>query len=435
MVQSKNASDLHVLKMQDKHHIAEAPPFDIADQVGANAMHIACRVGNLDMCVLNQQPLPRTFGACARVCTMHVVCACNGYVFASCFCALFVVLVSDVCVQVYVPAPSVTNEQRALVRRVQWLVELGLALDSKAHNGATPAHDAAATGHLTCLQCLFFHKPSLKDCTLLRNALLPIHMAALYGQTEVLRWLLEDLASDPVDIATDGSTCLHYAAARGHVNTIKYLASKLTPDQISIKNTKGVAALTKACEVNCLEGVKVLLDAGAEKASAADEVAGVAHLAHAAARSGALATLKFLIDSDPGLLTLKDVDGATPAHFAAAAGQEGTLRYLLTEITKLPEATKELCWRDNNGSTPIHDAAFNGKIGSLRVLADTGVDLSLQVRVHSSALPLDSVCARACVYCVVYYLSSSDCGVVKLLHFNFVNSLSAALYFVGACLP
>lgn len=113
VAKSNSAADLHVLKMKDKHSVGDAPPSDVTDKAGATALHIACRVGNLDM--------------------------------------------------------------------VQWLVELELNLEAKAHNGATAAHDAAATGHLVCLQCLLYHKPRLINSTLNLNGVLPIHLAAMYA--------------------------------------------------------------------------------------------------------------------------------------------------------------------------------------------------------------------------------------------------------------
>lgn len=74
---------------------------------------------------------------------------------------------------------------------IQWLVERKCNLRAEARNGATAAHDAAGAGKLTCLQCLHYHNESLSTVTLATNELLPLHLAAMFGQLTVVAWLVE----------------------------------------------------------------------------------------------------------------------------------------------------------------------------------------------------------------------------------------------------
>lgn len=116
---------LHHLQMMDKHGVS-GPPLDVRDGFGASALHFACRSGNLEM--------------------------------------------------------------------VQWLVENMVNIRAEARfallrqrvdspmfcrNGATALHDAAASGHLMCMQCLLFHDRSLAHGTLNDNEMHPLHLAAL----------------------------------------------------------------------------------------------------------------------------------------------------------------------------------------------------------------------------------------------------------------
>ena len=82
-----------------------------------------------------------------------------------------------------------------------------------AHNGATAAHDAAAVGHLDCLQFLLQHTHcSARDKTVEGASVL--HIACRFGRGEVVRWLLNQGDSSSVDKGANNVTPVHLAAAK-----------------------------------------------------------------------------------------------------------------------------------------------------------------------------------------------------------------------------
>ena len=107
----------------------------------------------------------------------------------------------------------------------------------------------------------------------------------------------------------------------------------------------------------------------------ADAPAGI-EPGHAAAKMGALATLMYLVELNPGVLEERNSDGATVVHYAASAGQEGALAYIVGKLGGLSEAARAQAMLDDAGRTAAHHAASNGQQGSLRVLSDRNMALS-----------------------------------------------------------
>ena len=98
---------------------------------------------------------------------------------------------------------------------------------------------------------------------------------------------------------------------------------------------------------------------------------------HAAARLDDLTCLQLLLHfqkdahTSAGLMA-RTQDGATPLHFAAAAGSVNSLGWLLDEVKKLGLDTEP---RDKDGNSPLHHAAQSGHADCLKVLAAHGVAL------------------------------------------------------------
>eukprot|EP00054_Salpingoeca_dolichothecata_P008531 m.48433 g.48433 ORF g.48433 m.48433 type:complete len:508 (-) comp17792_c2_seq1:53-1576(-) len=254
---------------------------------------------------------------------------------------------------------------------VQWLIENNIDIHVEARNGALPVHDAAATGNLNCLQCFVFHDEKITQNCLNDNEILPIHLAAMFGRTEVVRWLLELKHNAPADLAGNGSSILHYAAQGGHVPTVAFLTTAHGKNLLELKNNGGATPLYRACEEGKEDVVRFLLEEGADASVTIDELKPI----HIAGRLGHTGVVQVLLKHNPEAFHDATEDGATVFHFAAAAGSLDTLQFLLDERARRPPTEVLRSWTDNFGCTPVHDAAGMGQLDALKLMAERGIYL------------------------------------------------------------
>lgn len=91
---------------------------------------------------------------------------------------------------------------------------------------------------------------------------------------------------------------------------------------------------------------------------------------HDAASKGNLAAVQKLVKASPANINLKDKTGATPLHFATAAGAKPVVEYLLANKADI-EAQK------TDGVRAVHVAAALGKLDILKLLVAKGAKLDL----------------------------------------------------------
>ncbi|XP_012577507.1 PREDICTED: espin [Condylura cristata] len=120
------------------------------------------------------------------------------------------------------PSPAGSSAQRQEGRA-------GQASAASRSGPCTPAHDAAATGHLACLQWLLSQGGcGVQDTD--NSGATALHLAARFGHPEVVDWLLRHGGGDPT-VATDtGALPIHYAAAKGDFPSLRLLIGHY-PDQ------------------------------------------------------------------------------------------------------------------------------------------------------------------------------------------------------------
>ena len=92
--------------------------------------------------------------------------------------------------------------------------------------------------HLTSSQCIIFHDQSLAEFIMGAMGLKAIHLAAMFGQTNVVKWLINRRYSLPAVACANGSRPLHFAAAQGHVDTVMALL-KVPSSPCSAKRSYG----------------------------------------------------------------------------------------------------------------------------------------------------------------------------------------------------
>ena len=57
-----------------------------------------------------------------------------------------------------------------------------------------------------------------------------VHLAAEYGHSECLRYLVAEAGADPNAQTKDGRTAMHFAASNGHLECLKFLLTEAVTD-------------------------------------------------------------------------------------------------------------------------------------------------------------------------------------------------------------
>ncbi|MEX0676079.1 MAG: ankyrin repeat domain-containing protein, partial [Pirellulales bacterium] len=183
----------------------------------------------------------------------------------------------------------------------------------------------------------------------------------------------------------NGRAALHIAASGGHLKVMKLLIDHGA--DVNAKDRSRRSPLVEAAALLEPQAVKILLEAGAELADSALEVA---------SRNGRIEAAKLLMEAgvrpDAGMagaasgghseilnllldkganVNVRLSDGSTPLHLAARSGGLNTVRLLLGRGAD-PNAT------DNKGETPLHSAiAGHSDLESIRLLVQSGANLDV----------------------------------------------------------
>ncbi|XP_014393128.1 PREDICTED: espin-like protein [Myotis brandtii] len=221
--------------------------------------------------------------------------------------------------------------------------------NQRAHNGATPVHDAAATGSLAEL-CWLVREGGcgLQDQD--DSGVSPLHLAARFAHPVLVEWLLREGHAATLE-TLEGAPPLHHAAVSGDLTCLKLLAAAHR-SSVNRRTRSGASPLYLACQEGHLHLAQFLVkDCGADVHLRALD--GMSAL-HAAAARGHYSLVVWLVTFTDIGLTARDNEGATALHFAARGGHTPILDRLLLLGAPI--------MRDSWGGTPLHDAAENGQM-------------------------------------------------------------------------
>ncbi|XP_018577961.1 uncharacterized protein LOC108916237 [Anoplophora glabripennis] len=158
-----------------------------------------------------------------------------------------------------------------------------------------------------------------------------------------------------------GRTPLHYAANRGHFETIDFLAEQGARIDSADKN--GQIPLHFAALNGHLDAVKLLHGLGQDVNTGDGNGLTALHLA---ARNGHLKTVKFLLEQGADF-NAGDFHGRTPLHFAASYGHLDSVKFLL-------ERGADFNFGDNYGRTALQFSAWKGHLDTVKFLIELGAD-------------------------------------------------------------
>ena len=175
---------------------------------------------------------------------------------------------------------------------------------------STPLHMAAEYGQLEVVQLLIQHGANIN----IANCYTPLHLAARSGHLSVVKCLVEMAHADlTAKDKEEGSTPLHLAARNGHLSVVQYLVEK-EPADLTAKTREGKTPLYLAAEKGQLEVVECLVKNRYVEVNAADS--GGKTPLHLAAENGRLQVVEYLVKERHADLTAKTCEGKTPRDLA-----------------------------------------------------------------------------------------------------------------------
>uniref|UniRef100_A0A8D0KZP6 Ankyrin repeat domain 52 n=1 Tax=Strix occidentalis caurina TaxID=311401 RepID=A0A8D0KZP6_STROC len=319
---------------------------------------------------------------------------------------------------------------------LELLVNNGADVNFQSKEGKSPLHMAAIHGRFTRSQILIQNGSEIDCADKYGNT--PLHVAARYGHELLISTLMTngaDTASFPLtpcpscppgqlysivsslsnehvlsagfDINTPdnlGRTCLHAAASGG---TPLHYAAANGSYQCTVTLVTAGASINEA---DCKGCTPLHYAAASDTYRRAETHSGNSHdteeepLKESRLKE-AFFCLEFLLDNgaDP---SLRDKQGYTAVHYAAAYGNRQNLELLLEMSFN--------CLEDVESTipvSPLHLAAYNGHCEALKTLAETLVNLD--VRDHKGRTALYLATERGSTECVEVLTSHGASALVK----------------------
>jgi serine/threonine-protein phosphatase 6 regulatory ankyrin repeat subunit B len=199
-----------------------------------------------------------------------------------------------------------------------------------------------------------------------KNGATPFIMACVAGCVDAVRMLYQHAGPQALqETDNEGKTPLHFAADRGHGETVTFLISEGA--EANSKDNGGRTSLLWASHKGRTGVVQMLVQHMGKQAVQETDNNGVTAL-HLAAIGGHEETAAFLI-SKGAECSSRTAEELTPLMLACWEGRLGAVRLLLQHMG--PEALQE---RNRNGGTAIHCACVKGHGAVVRVLLIGGAD-------------------------------------------------------------
>ena len=358
--------------------------------VSFDAVHEACR-GNHDECLALLLPYVETtqmgFGMLLSECIHADHTACTEVLLQH-----WKSLCSNVA---FVPHGKEEEEDRPCPAMwedpavCQVLIDAGADIETKDDRGRSPLHMACCSGALVIVKMLVKAGADVSATDNERDTCLTL--AAYFGHTETVRYLVSFPELDVNHKDTDGHTALRLAADQNHPDVLKVLID--AGADIETKNKEGCSPLFMASKDGALGTVKMLVKAGAD-------VCGTHHTGETcltfAASHGHTETVRYLV-SLPEVDVNQVGDDFTALHWA---GQEDYHNM----ATVLIDAGADMDAEDENGCSPLLRASKEGCLDTVKMLLKAGADVCAADNKGATCLALavwnghtETVCYLLCL--------------------------------------
>ena len=217
---------------------------------------------------------------------------------------------------------------------IKALAERGINIHLKTHEGKNCLHIAAANGQSNLCKTLIFRHEF--DINMIHNGgWTALHFSVQNGSHELVKFFT-DQGADIHRKTNNGVTCLHIAAAHGHLNLCKTLKNKYEFN-LHVTDDYGWKAL------------------------------------HRSALSGSYDLVKFFADNGTDIY-LKTREGMNCLHIAAAKAHLNLCKALM----KIHNFKGDMA--DNYGWTALHRSTLNGSYDLVKLFAENGTDIYLKTR-------------------------------------------------------
>ncbi|XP_069701775.1 ankyrin-1-like [Periplaneta americana] len=317
---------------------------------------------------------------------------------------------------------------------VQWLVNVGVSVNSVNRKGHTPLHISAYHGEVDMLRVLVNLKANVHATDFSnRNAL---HLAVIRGHEEVVRLLLE-LSVSPNVVDAKFYTPMHNAAMRNREDILFLLVSSGGNVDLSLENERFEPLILTVARNNSLNTLLQVMDC-CNSLRVRDRFG--RNLLHYAVLYGSMSLAQRLV-SLKGLANVQDSVGQTPLHvavrhgyiplvrlmmknhaspyvrsykkwnvmhFAAYTGQE----YCMKEMLKIDRKLKDLLSQvtTDTGFTPLHLAAKYGNISVVEFLVRSEININAKGK-HGNTALCEALIARHLHICMLLIEHKCDVNV------------------------
>ena len=257
-----------------------------------------------------------------------------------------------------------------------------------ASNGISLLTMAATHGHASVVELLIKKKVSLNHQNSQGDTALIL--ASSNGHTAVLDLLLK--AQDPkVDMElhdNDGMTAFTVSADKGHASIVRRLIKMKAnlnyqaiagTDASYARRATGATPLFIAAQLNHLEVVSLLLDAGADVNLAASDGASPLLIS---SMGGFVEVVRLLLNSGANANQLWDFQGSNPLNIAAQQGHLEVVGLLLdhgADMNKVAGISRE---------TPLGISTLNDYVEVVDLLVNRGADVNIAGACSYSGSPL-----------------------------------------------
>ena len=247
--------------------------------------------------------------------------------------------------------------------------------DSRCKSQWAPLHIAAIQGQLEMSKSII-ERTKDNNPTRIEDQATALHMAAFSGHTEICRCIV-DLLDDKNPADKDGETPLSVAAMKGQLETYQLIAESLGDKNPSAKN--GLSSLHLASERGHLEICKYIMDNLVDKNPPCVQgfYDGLTPY-DMAAGNGQLEICKLFLETlaNKNPVTFLGRSPLPYAAYAANAAFYGNLEKPdhLGVCKVILESIEDQNPVSNTGCAPIHCAADGGHLEILRLFLDNGAD-------------------------------------------------------------